>query len=112
MLSKSNRISNKRLIDKLYKEGKVYKNDHLTFKFLPSIEPVSKFAIVVSKKISAKAAVRNKIKRQISESIQKNLEKLSSDHVCLVIVQKADEKTPYQELESDILNFFNKLESA
>jgi len=73
MLSKKNRIKDKRLIKKILKKGRRVKFGYLLFKYLPSEEENSKFAFIVSKKVSKKAVVRNKIKRQLSEILRTNL---------------------------------------
>ena len=110
MLNQKSRISNQRLIDKLNKEGRSYKTSHFVFKFLPSISGDSKFAPVVSKKIAPKAVTRNKIRRQISESLRLNLPNLKKPVVCLVILKKGSpEDLDYNAVDSQIKEFFNQL---
>jgi ribonuclease P protein component len=110
MLSQKSRISNQRLIDKLNKEGKAYKTSHFVFKFLPSHSEDSKFAPVVSKKIAQKAVERNRLRRQISESIRLSLSTLKEPIVCLVILKKGSpENLEYSIIDSQIKEFFNQL---
>jgi len=110
MLSQKSRISNQRLINKLNKEGKAYKTSHFVFKFLPSHSEDSKFAAVVSKKTAPKAVNRNKIRRQITESIRINLDTLKEPIVCLVILKKGSpESLEYSIIDSQIKEFFNQL---
>ena len=110
MLSKKSRIPNPRLIDKLNKEGNSYKTSHLVFKFLPSLSGDSKFAAVVSKKIAPKAVKRNKLRRQITEALRRNLTILKTPVVCLAILKKGSpEKMEYRLIEAEIKEFFNHL---
>lgn len=110
MLSKKSRISNQRLIDKLNKEGNSYKTPHFVFKFLPSLSEDSKFAAVVSKKIASRATKRNKLRRQITESVRQNQSALKRPVVCLVILKKGSpEAMEYRLIESEIKEFINHL---
>ncbi|MBU0578140.1 ribonuclease P protein component [Patescibacteria group bacterium] len=111
MLNKRNRISNRRLIQKLFDKGGLYKNTYFTFKFLPSTEPISQFAVVVSKKVAPKAVDRNELRRKIYEAIRLNMDSLKTDLVVLVIAKSAAEKKAnYQELGKGIIDFFNRHE--
>ena len=110
MLSQSNRISNQRLISKLNKEGKAYKTSHFVFKYLPSSFDSSKFAPVISKKVFPKAVDRNKVRRQIAESLRLNLNTLKKPIVCLVIMKKGvPTDLEYGGIDSQIKEFFNQL---
>jgi len=108
MLNKSNRISNRRLIEKLHKKGIVYKNKHFIFKSLLSSESASKFAVIVSGKVMPKAVDRNAIKRKISESIRANLSLLKPATVALVIVKHGSIETEYEDLNKSVIDFFNQ----
>ena len=109
MLSKKNRISNQRLIEKLNRQGRSYKTGHFVFKFLPSLSEDSKFAAVVSKKITSKAVKRNKLRRQITESLRKKINSLKKPVVCLVILKKGSpDVMEYHVIDAEILEFINQ----
>ncbi|MBN2086725.1 ribonuclease P protein component [Candidatus Peregrinibacteria bacterium] len=108
MLSKKNRISNRQLLKKLFGKGKQYKNNNFIFKFLPSIEPISKFSVVVSKKVAPNAVDRNKLRRQIYDCIRNNLELLKSDIVVIIIVKSNSIESEYEDLDKGIKDFFNQ----
>ena len=111
MLKKNNRISNRRLLQKLIRKGRLYKNTYFIFKFLPSNLQTSQFAVSVSKKVSPKATDRNKIRRQVYESIYSNLELLTSNIIAIVIVKPIilEKKSEYKEIEKTIKNIFKKI---
>ena len=108
MLNKKNRISNRQLIEKLFKKGRFYKNNYFLFRFLPSIEPISKFAVIVSKKVAPKAVDRNHLRRQISEAVKDNIPLLKKDVVCLITAKTNVNKAGYEELNKGIIDFFNQ----
>lgn len=65
---------------------------------------------MVSKKIAPKAVKRNRLRRQIAESIRINLDTLKEPIVCLVILKKGSpESLEYSIIDSQIKEFFNQL---
>lgn len=109
MLNKKNRISNRRLIQKLLNKGRLYRNVHFIFKYLPSTEDSSQFAIVISKKVASKAVDRNKLKRQISESLRENIKLIKTHIVSLVIVKPGaiEKGIDYKAISKGLLDFIN-----
>ena len=73
MLSKENRLKKKKDFEKLFKEGKSFKEKFLVLKVNKNNLSNNRFGFIVSKKISKKAVVRNKIKRQLREIIRKEI---------------------------------------
>ena len=108
MLSKKNRISNRQLLRKLLGKGKQYKNNNFIFKFFPSIEPISRFSVIVSKKVAPKAVDRNKLRRQIFDCIHGNLNLLKSDIVSIVIAKSNVTEAEFSDLNNGIKDFFNQ----
>lgn len=112
MLKKTHRIPNQRLIIKLSRQGQTYKTRWLVFKFLPSNTPESKFALSIAKKVVAKAVDRNKLKRQIYESLRPHLPEIPRPLVCLIFIKKEIPKTrEFKEIEAQIRQFINSLRS-
>jgi len=70
MSIKKNRINKKKDFEKIFKNGKSAKGSFLVLKFLPNKIDVNRFAFIVSKKVSTKSVVRNKIRRRLSESVK------------------------------------------
>lgn len=108
MLNKKNRISNRQLIEKLFKKGRFYKNNYFLFRFSPSIGTNSQFAVVVSKKVAVKAVDRNHLRREINEIIRNNLHLLKKNIISLIIANKNTEKADHKELSKGIEDFFNQ----
>jgi len=60
-----------------------------------------KFGFIISKKISKKAVVRNKIKRLVAEEVRKNLDKFESGFRGIFLIKKGiiDEKDNVKDIK-------------
>ena len=112
MLKKAHRISNQRLIVKLSRQGQAYKTRWLVFKFLPALTPESKFALSIAKKAIPKAVHRNKLKRQIYESLRLHLPEIPRSIVCLIFIKKEiPQEREFGAIEAQIRQFTNSFPS-
>lgn len=111
MLNKKNRISNRNVIEQLFRNGKLYKNHFFVFKYEKAIGSPSQFAVSVSKKISKKAVIRNRLRRQVNDILRLNLNSLKQDFKALIIARPASQNATFQEISKSITTFFNYLES-
>jgi len=69
MIKKENRLSGKRIVGKILAKGRTLKTEHLSCRFLLAKEnSCVKITVVVGKKISGSAVVRNKLKRRVREA--------------------------------------------
>lgn len=88
MFNKKNRITKTKEIENVFKNGKNFYNDILGFKVLKNKTENNRFCIIISAKVSKKAVVRNKIKRQIRAIIIENKNFLRNDFDLVIIVNK------------------------
>ncbi|WP_456469839.1 ribonuclease P protein component [Caminibacter sp.] len=87
----------------LYKKGKKVYSKFFTFFFLPSEE--LKIAAVVSKKISKKAVIRNKIKRRIKHLSRDFLKEGS-----FIVIPKQDiSQVKFEDLQNDFKKICDKI---
>ncbi|MFH1714243.1 MAG: ribonuclease P protein component [Candidatus Nealsonbacteria bacterium] len=98
MLPQINRLRKKKEIDDVFKKGKSQKKDFLVFKIANNNLKDWRFSIIVSKKVSKKAVVRNKIRRRLSGMIAEKLknkktEKPAKDVLIIVLPQIKDKGT-------------------
>ncbi|MFH1979153.1 MAG: ribonuclease P protein component [Patescibacteria group bacterium] len=108
MLSSSVRIK-KGDFDKLKKEkSRSFSTDNFTLKIFQSNSNTSCFAVVVSSKTSKKAVDRNKIKRHVKNIISVNLKKIRSGMSVIIYTKKNSLKTPFRDIEIDLLGLFKK----
>jgi len=73
MLEKKNRICLDKEFDRVFKTGQSFYGKVLGLKAAKNDLSVSRFGLMVSLKVSKKAVVRNKIKRQLRAIISKEL---------------------------------------
>ena len=96
MLAKENRLRLKNDFKRVFEKGKFCGDKFLAIKVFPNSSDVSRFGFIVSKKISKKAVVRNKVKRRLRESVRLRLKdgliKGGFDAIILTRPEIADKK--------------------
>ena len=94
----------------LYRNGKIERSNFLTVKYLPNQRrQLSRFSVVVSKKITKKAVVRNRIRRRIYEIIRQEIPNIKSVYDVVIIINSLEiNQLAYLELKSKIINLFQK----
>jgi len=94
MLKRINRITSKKEFEEVKNKGVIRQYPY--FGLIGHIGPVGpiKFGFIISKKISKKAVVRNKIKRLIAEEVRANLDKFETGFRGVFLIKKniIDEK--------------------
>jgi len=70
MLARKFRLRLKNDFKKVFELGKFYPEKFLAIKILSNGSDVPRFGFIVSKKVSKKATVRNKVKRRLRESVR------------------------------------------
>lgn len=93
-MPKLKRLSQKKDFDLVFKKGKGLNGDFLIFKTLKNNLKKTRVGFVVSKKVSNKATVRNKIKRRLRAVILDELKKNnpSADIIIIALPQAKDKK--------------------
>ena len=96
--------------DLIYKKGKSFSGRFFSLRILPQEdkEEETRFGIVISLKISKKAVIRNKKKRQLREIIRLNKDKIRSGYLCLVLTKKEIIDAKYDELEKEFIFLIKK----
>lgn len=69
MFSKNQRITKKEDFQKIYKNGYIYNLDYLKVFILKNELKTNRISVIVSKKISPLAVVRNRIKRKLRHTL-------------------------------------------
>ncbi len=107
MLPRANRLTKKKDFDVVFKGGKTTRADFLMAKVLMSSLPASRFGFVVSKKVSPKATVRNKVKRRLREAAAELLTaKQPFDTV--IVALPGIEKKEFAQIHQALLAMFKK----
>lgn len=87
MLSKKKRVS-RALFDELLKKGKFFDFEYFSIKVFRPNKTEQRFSVVVSKKVSKKAVLRNSIRRLFYRAISENIKILPTEVVLGIFVKK------------------------
>ncbi|MBX4200704.1 ribonuclease P protein component [Candidatus Parcubacteria bacterium] len=109
MLPKASRLTKKKDFDTVFEEGEGIKHGFLVVKTLKNDGPQSRFGIVVSKKISNKATVRNKVKRRLRDAISAQVPMLKKSADVVIVTLSGIQKKEFPELREMISHAFKKL---
>jgi ribonuclease P protein component len=91
MIAKINRFHGHGSLRYLYKNGQTHRSRLFNLKVIKNTRRKnSRFVVVVSKKVSKKAVVRNRIRRRIYEYIQNQTENLNDIYDIAIIVTSVD----------------------
>ena len=108
MLAKTYRLAKRSDFDHLFKCGKKINFPIFTIRYLDNGLNKSRFAVVVSNKISKKATERNKIKRRVREIIRTNLSNFRQHSDLLISVLPPIKSLDYSELREKTINILQK----
>lgn len=109
MLSKPLRLKNTKDIGLVLKKGVGQKTTNIIIKTTPNNLPQGRFGFIVSKSVSKKAVVRNKVKRRLRAIIENHKELNSIKNDVLVIALPRSGGATYKQLELDLLSCFDKI---
>jgi ribonuclease P protein component len=87
MLPKNNRLKNKKDFESVFKKGKSFKEDFLFLKVSKNNLKNTRFGVIVSKKFSKKAVIRNQTRRKIKEAIRPLLPNIKHGLDVVIIVR-------------------------
>lgn len=108
MLKKNYRLVKEKDFKQVFKRGKYLNSSYLSLKIGKNKLPLSQFGFVVSTKISKKAVVRNKIKRQLKKIIQLNLKKIDQGLNMVIITHPSIRGVKYQAIETTLIDLLKK----
>ena len=103
-------IKSKKDFDLLYQKGKALHGKFFYLRYLPAKNGggSSRFAVVMSLKISKKSVERNRKRRQLKEIIRLNINKIKKGFLVLLVAKEGILETNYQELEREFLSLIKK----
>ncbi len=110
MLPKKHRLKKKKEFERVFKEGKAAKKDFLFIKFIKNDLDATRFGFVVSKKISKKAVVRNKVKRRLREAAREMLSDIKPGYDVVVVAQKGIENLDFFQIKDNLKQLLKKID--
>lgn len=108
MLKKKHRLNKNKEFNRLFKLGLSGYSPRLGLKIMPNNLAYSRFAFLISKKVSKRAVVRNLLKRRLREIIRLDWLKLAGYDVVLIALPKAVEGG-FEDLRAEVGALFKRL---
>ena len=109
MLVKKNRLNKKRDFDNIFKNGKSTKGLFLVLRFIKNKLEFNRYAFIVSKKVSQKAVIRNKVRRRLLESVKKNEEKLKKGLDIIFIALPTVKDKNFLQIKEEVDSLLSKI---
>jgi ribonuclease P protein component len=108
MLPKTNRLKRRKDIERVFKMGERFKENFLSLKVIKNNLESSRFAFVVSRRISKKATLRNKVKRKLSELVRFKMKKVKKGIDLILIAAPGLEEKDFREMNEVINKLLQK----
>jgi len=108
MLKQQYRIRLQRDFDRIHNNHKKDGNKDLIIKYSPNNKDISRFAFIISNKISKKAVERNKLRRQMREVIRLKLDNIKPGYDVIFFAKKNLINQDYKKIESSITHLLQK----
>ncbi len=109
MLPKANRLTKESDFDAVFKGGESIKHNSLLVKMAKNYLNKPRFGFVVSKKISNKATIRNKIKRRLRKAVADIIKDIKKPIDMVIITLPGIEKKEFLEIKEILSSAFKKL---
>ncbi|GBF82466.1 ribonuclease P protein component [Aphanothece sacrum] len=114
-LPKANRLKHPKEFQSVYQQGRRYQSPHLVLRVLSKTDPLGEteppqFGISVSQKVSKKAVVRNRLKRQIRAVIRPLIPAISTGCKVVVAVKRNAVECNYEHFLRELEELFIKAE--
>lgn len=107
-LSKKNRLHAKKDFDNIFKNGKAVKGHFLLVKSINTGNS-PRAGFIIQAKVAKKAVTRNRIRRILADTVQKNLDIVKKDTVVLVLKLPADKKEEKLLLSKELKDLILKI---
>ncbi len=101
-------LSKENEFKRVFKAGDVFGNRVFVFYFLKNNKKENRLGIIVSKKVSKKAVVRNKVKRRIKEAYRHNEDSFTKGYDIILIAKGSIKDVPFSSLEKSLKHLFYK----
>ena len=106
MLDRNRRLRQTRDINRVYAKGHYGNAAGLSVKALKNNLTSSRAAVVVSRKVSKKAVVRNRIKRRVREAVRMHLDRLNPQWSIVINPRRKALDASTQDLQREVERLF------
>ncbi len=124
MLKKQYRGLSRKVIDTAIKKGRTAGNRFFKAWILskkqdlsapsarPAPEPRSRFALIISKKVSKRAVIRNKLRRRIYETIRTHYTDWENSQIIVISVKQICVDSSFDELQKNLLHLLSQISNS
>lgn len=109
-MKKINIVKDSKDFEQAIHNGKRIANNHYIIYMIPNEKEYYRFGISVGKKISNKAVIRNKLKRQLKNIVDNHTNLYQNNQDYIIIMKRNCLDSNYQELEDSFLNIINRIQ--
>ena len=78
----------------------------------PAPEPRSRFALIISKKVSKRAVIRNKLRRRIYETIRTHYTDWENSQIIVISVKQICVDSSFDELQKNLLHLLSQISNS
>jgi ribonuclease P protein component len=103
LLPHLNRLKKKSDFETVFKLGKRIKGEKLFLVYNSNNKKINRYGIVVSSKVSRKATERNRLKRQINESLRKFFEDIKIGYDVIFVAQNNLKGETYEKINFELV---------
>lgn len=105
MLSRKHSLSRK----EIFKNSDAFFSSAFILKIKKSDEELSRFAVVVSKRIDKRAVRRNKIRRWVKSSVEELVPSIRGSWQILIIAKNNARDKDFSQIKSELTELFKKI---
>jgi ribonuclease P protein component len=113
-LSQAHRLQDRRDFQLVYQKGSRHRSPHLTLRALSNssdlIEIPTRLGISISQKVSKKAVIRNRIKRQLKGAFRELLPQIASGWKLVIVVSPEASQCEYEHFLRELKQLLIKAE--
>ncbi len=108
MLPLKNRLKKERDFQRVFDKGRFVASDLISVKFVGNGTDDTRVGFIVSKKVSKKAVLRNKIKRMLREDIKMKMDSMETGFDIIVIAKKGISEADRDKVTDDLEKTFKR----
>jgi len=108
MFKKEFRLTKEQDIQRVYKKGRVFREEEVIVRVLENRRGVSRIAFVVGKKQYPKAYQRNKIKRRLREGVRQFFPQTKQSNDIIISLQRPFKEEKFENITELLKKIFQK----
>lgn len=112
MISKQKRFHGHNSLNGVYRGGRAVRGEYISLRYIETRRADYRLAVVVSKKVSKSAVVRNRIRRRIYEIVRMHRQEQAGPWPCDIVISVFDERAatvPAEEIRAAVLGLLQKI---